>query len=204
MKKPILCIDFDGVLHSYSSGWQGADVVSDAPVVGAMRFLWDAAPHFTLAVYSSRSNQNGGRRAMQGWLNEHFRTHWAADRTTCEDILAAIQWPTEKPPAFVTLDDRAITFEGEWPDPQALLGFQPWNKRHLGATGRFSMPALNESDQGELKMGVAYDKLDGLVRVEFGKPVAWLAMPPEDAVAFAQSLLRHAASGSNGSVTITL
>jgi hypothetical protein len=27
MGKPILCLDFDGVLHSYSSGWKGADVI---------------------------------------------------------------------------------------------------------------------------------------------------------------------------------
>src|SRR6516165_11904546 len=26
-KKPILCLDFDGVLHSYTSGWQRAEVI---------------------------------------------------------------------------------------------------------------------------------------------------------------------------------
>lgn len=34
-----ICIDFDGVLHSYTSGWQGEDVASDPPVPGAIEWL---------------------------------------------------------------------------------------------------------------------------------------------------------------------
>jgi hypothetical protein len=34
MRKPILCLDFDGVLHSYTSGWKGAAVIPDPPVPG--------------------------------------------------------------------------------------------------------------------------------------------------------------------------
>jgi hypothetical protein len=37
--KPILCLDFDGVIHSYTRGWSGANVVSDAPVKGAFDFI---------------------------------------------------------------------------------------------------------------------------------------------------------------------
>ena len=40
--KLILCLDFDGVIHSYSSGWKGADVIPDPPVPGALRFIADA------------------------------------------------------------------------------------------------------------------------------------------------------------------
>lgn len=29
VRKPILAVDFDGTLHSYTSGWKGADVVAD-------------------------------------------------------------------------------------------------------------------------------------------------------------------------------
>lgn len=129
MKKPILCLDFDGVLHSYTSGWKGADVVPDDPVPGAMLFIWNAADHFTIAVHSSRSAQTGGVRAMRNWLERHFREHWAADRTRCDDILAEIVWATEKPPAMITIDDRALTFDGTWPAMDALKAFQPWNKR---------------------------------------------------------------------------
>lgn len=129
MKKPIICVDFDGVLHGYQSGWKGASVVPDPPVYGAMRFLWDATEHFRVAIYSSRSNEPGGRAAMKRWLTRHFREHWAADRTTADDKLAEIEWPSHKPAALVTIDDRAITFTGVFPEIDELKTFKPWNKR---------------------------------------------------------------------------
>ncbi len=129
MTKPILCLDFDGVLHSYTSGWKGADVIPDPPTEGAMRFLWDASEHFSIAVFSSRTHQRGGLRAMRRWIETHFREHWASDRTRADDILAEIDYPAFKPPAMISIDDRALTFTGEWPTIDVLRAFQPWNKK---------------------------------------------------------------------------
>ena len=126
---PILCLDFDGVIHSYKSGWRGVDMIPDPPVEGAMRFIWDASDHFRIAIFSTRSSHHAGRIAMQAWLTKHFREYWASDRTHCDDILAEIMWPSFKPPALVTIDDRAITFTGTWPSPAELRLFKPWNQR---------------------------------------------------------------------------
>ena len=41
----------------------------------------------------------------------------------------AIEFPLVKPPAMITLDDRAITFSGVWPDIATLKAFRPWNKK---------------------------------------------------------------------------
>ena len=140
MGKPILCLDFDGVVHSYSSGWHGAGVVSDPPVPGAIVFLKEATAHFRVAIFSSRSHQPGGVRAMQRWLEDHVRSveAEAAGRhlsvaTRAPAWLDAVEWPTEKPSALVTLDDRAITFDGTWPDVGVLLNFEPWNKKRPAA-----------------------------------------------------------------------
>jgi hypothetical protein len=133
--KPILCLDFDGVIHSYTSGWKGADVIPDPPVSGTFQFIVTAQESFRVAIFSSRSNQPGGREAMQKWLEDWFR-EWASensDRWPSEEwrqkSLDEIEWPTEKPAAFLTIDDRAITFNGKWPDPALLLHFRPWNKQ---------------------------------------------------------------------------
>ena len=122
MNKPILCLDFDGTMHSYASGWQGAVIIPDPPVDGLYEFLQRASEHFELAVYSARSHQEGGIEAMKAWL--YF---WAPDWVTC-GLLQGLQFPLEKPPAFLTIDDRALMFTGVWPDPDALLEFKPWYK----------------------------------------------------------------------------
>jgi hypothetical protein len=134
-RKPILCLDFDGVCHSYTSGWKGADVIPDPPVPGLFEFLWEAKELFDIQVFSSRSHQDGGIEAMWRWFGKHnsdFMHARDASLTArfgefqCPDW---ISFPTEKPPAHVSIDDRGVTFEGTWPDVAMLLAFKPWNKR---------------------------------------------------------------------------
>lgn len=129
MKKPILCLDFDGVIHGYQSGWQGADMCPDPAVPGAVDFIKRAVDTFTVSIFSSRSNQRMGIEAMQFWLKCQF--YREMDEPDAEAILSQIEWPTEKPPALVTIDDRALTFSGDWKDYDCaeLLAYKPWNKR---------------------------------------------------------------------------
>ena len=44
----ILCLDFDGVIHSFTSGWRGAGIIPDPPVPGALDFIKDATGEFVL------------------------------------------------------------------------------------------------------------------------------------------------------------
>lgn len=133
----LLCLDFDGTLHSYSSGWQGADKIPDPPVPGAMEFLCDAMKSFRVAIFSSRSHQAGGREAMQEWLYRHLNEYGRECGEDSDDeldavtvrLMASIEWPDHKPPAHVTLDDRAITFTGKFPSIEELIAFVPWNKK---------------------------------------------------------------------------
>jgi hypothetical protein len=121
-RKPILLLDFDGVLHSYKSGWLGAAQVPDPPVPGAFEFVTRALEHFKVEVYSSRSASYEGLCAMR---------HWLSERGLARDVARALDFPTQKPPAFLTIDDRAICFDGDFSklDPKQLLQFKPWYQR---------------------------------------------------------------------------
>lgn len=48
---------------------------------------------------------------------------WAITR-----LLWAIQWPTKKPPAWITIDDRAWRFTGVFPDNDIIAEVRPWYK----------------------------------------------------------------------------
>ena len=131
-KEPILCVDFDGVLHSYSSGWRGPRHIPDPPVAGAIEWVRDllGCPdnegigpryhEFRVTIYSSRSRYFLGRWVMKRWLIKHGLTKYEVE---------LIDFPTQKPPAFLQIDDRAWTFDGTFPSVAEMRAFRPWNKR---------------------------------------------------------------------------
>lgn len=128
LKTYLVAIDFDGVIHSYRSGWQGADLIPDEPVEGAIRWLiWVSSfKELKLAIYSSRNHQDGGIRAMKDFLLRHLFLE-LKDRTMAQNILSKIDFPNCKPPAHVIIDDRAIRFDGKnYPDPDYIIKFRNW------------------------------------------------------------------------------
>lgn len=124
-RKSILCVDFDGVIHSYAkSGWQGADKANDPPVPGALEFLREAIDHFRVNVYSSRSSQPGGIDCMKRYV-----LNYALNLSDDVSWIGHLEYPTDKPAAMFTIDDRAFMFNGVWPTMDFIKEFQPWNKR---------------------------------------------------------------------------
>lgn len=152
--KPIISIDFDGVIHSYTSGWKGPRTIPDEPVPGALEFLVHALDCFNVAIFSSRSRYIGGRRAMKRWLHTNYVylgtrldtevPSWWSERICADnhmdpwyvevdraanEVVTAIKWPLFKPPATIGLDDRVLTFDGTFPPLKELQSFRPWNRR---------------------------------------------------------------------------
>lgn len=116
MSKQTVVFDFDGVIHSYTSGWQGTTVVADPPVPGIKESIADIREAgYKVVVVSTRCNTIPGMEAITKYLDEH------------EIVVDAVL--KDKPPAIVYIDDRAICFDGR---PETLLNkikvFKPWNK----------------------------------------------------------------------------
>ena len=153
-KKTVL-LDFDGVLHSYKSGWKGARNIPDPPVPGMlewlMEFLWDhcdppdcicsmaPAQDWEVCIYSSRSRKFGGKIAMRRWMIKHGFDY---------RLLQTIKFPVKKPAAFITIDDRAICFNGNSGMVKNLtrliMDFKPWHKEDQGWARPLELRILKE------------------------------------------------------------
>ena len=115
-KKPILLLDFDGVIHSYRSGWQGVTVIPDPPTDGCREAIQELRKTYLVKIHSTRCETRTGRLAIEWWLSENgIRVD-----EICE----------HKPPAVLYVDDRGITFSGDWIQTlEAIRTFEHWHKK---------------------------------------------------------------------------
>jgi hypothetical protein len=117
-QKPIILVDFDGVIHSYKSGWKGVDVIPDEPVDMVLPWLMELTEQFDVRIFSARCNDAAGITAMIRW----FR-HWGL---SYEEV-KRLTFEPGKPSAFLIIDDRAMCFNGKkLPFPEKLRAFKPW------------------------------------------------------------------------------
>ena len=116
-----ICIDFDGVIHDYSKGYQGDDVF-DKPVEGAcegLKALKEAG--WTIILFTTRKST----AKLYDFLAEHDLT------------VDYVNWNPDQPKnssgkliADVYLDDRGICFDGDWQKAVELIkSFKPWQDK---------------------------------------------------------------------------
>jgi hypothetical protein len=83
--------------------------------------------------------------------------------------------------------------------PEARKSFEQLNKlkedllntaSFRGALGDFPEGQLTKSDEGAVQFAVGVK--DGKVVLDFGTPVAWVGMNPQQAADLASSILKHA------------
>lgn len=62
----------------------------------------------------------------------------------------------------------------------------------LGPTGKFPRGQADASDDGELRLALAVDRANGIIRMAFGVSVTWLGFTAADARLIAAALLEKA------------
>lgn len=122
-----VAVDFDGVLHSYTTPWRGAHVIPDEPVPGAIEWLHRTVQKFDVVILTTRGRWPWGRWAIRRWLKRHAGGLWyeTMGARGIEDVtVSAI-----KTAALIYLDDRAVRFDGRnFPTPSEVHELRPWNK----------------------------------------------------------------------------
>lgn len=106
-------LDFDGVIHSYKSGWKGITEIPDPPVSGIKEAIDKIRDKFNVVVVSTRCISPEGIKAVKNWLNKY--------NIVVDDVTA------EKPPAICYVDDRAICFNDNAAMlPDLVENFKAW------------------------------------------------------------------------------
>ena len=109
--------DFDGVIHSYSSGWHDGQTsweIFDPPTVGIREVIKKLRENgWSVVVVSARCSSLFGRIAIKKWLKKYDITVDAVLR--------------DKIPAKCYVDDRAVCFDGEASNLfESITHFKSW------------------------------------------------------------------------------
>lgn len=120
-KRWTVAVDVDGVIHSYSSGWQGAEVLPDPPVPGVIEWLEEITGEYDVAICSTRAETQAGCDAIRQYLIDNGLSPAAMDRVFID---------SGKPRALLYVDDRGWRFTGEnFPSVEQIRHALPWWKR---------------------------------------------------------------------------
>lgn len=134
-QKPIIAVDFDGVIHLYRDGWQSGEIY-DGIVPGFFKWIFKTAEDFQIVVVSSRLNEEQQEANMRSWFTHRALEARESGEITQDEFYrfpGLITLSKVKPPAFITIDDRALTFNGNWLSPiyakEEIWNFKPWNSK---------------------------------------------------------------------------
>src|SRR3954471_4010691 len=96
--RPILCVDFDGVINPYSRGWQGGTLYETATTPGFWPWLETVSERFDVVIHSSRfAGEVAGPPALasaKAWLQGAWLEHCrATDKFACSlGVFDALHW----------------------------------------------------------------------------------------------------------------
>ena len=118
-----IAVDFDGVIHGYSKGWQDGSIY-DPPVPGVACSL-DRLRRagFKVVIYTTRASNRVIDGVHQESQEIQVKEYLEKHGIPYDEIFTG-----EKPMFFALIDDRAIRFDPNPPWWKTLFGFfTPWD-----------------------------------------------------------------------------
>lgn len=132
-----IAIDFDGVIHRYSKGWQDGSCY-DNEVAGVFEAIQELMKDHTVFIFSTRSSKQIKEWLLQRIMEQDFGNDphdpqdwsWPKYGFTCQRIPFWVKFWNKKNvlgitkrklPAHVYIDDRALTFTGNWNETMSAI-----------------------------------------------------------------------------------
>lgn len=150
MSRRTVIFDFDGVIHSYTSGWKGIDVIPDEPVSGIREVIDELRNEhgYEVVVVSTRCAEARGADAVIKWLRAHGIT---------VDRVRAV-----KPPAIVSVDDRCICFCGDTRGlVEKIRSFRPYREGSADVDIEALAKELHEAGRAAVEAGATVNPTGG-------------------------------------------
>lgn len=123
MKKRTICIDFDGVLHDYSEGFEGKDVFGDMVPNADKGTQLLKKKGWTIIIYTTRPKT----AKLEKWLKDNGIAYDYINENPDqpEDSKGG------KLISDLYLDDRGMRFNGQWNEwlMEDIASFQPWQDK---------------------------------------------------------------------------
>lgn len=119
-KRGTIAVDFDGVIHRYSKGWQDG-AIYDPPMPGAVEGLRALMGRFAVFVFTTRPAAQ-----VADWLGDlgfAVRVDGEPDRPEFWNARDVLLVANRKLPALAYLDDRAVRFT-DWARALKSLGVE--------------------------------------------------------------------------------
>lgn len=152
MNNRIVCIDFDLTVADYK-GWRGEGyaVIDSGPLPGAKDAIKKLRNSGTMVlIHSTRCGFEKGMLAIVAWLNKY--------NIMVDGVCS------NKPPADLYIDDKGITFNGNWPSMIAKINnFKHWKEKRKDAPLRGKHKSDNRSRPSKV-----HDKKTGSVNNSTG------------------------------------
>lgn len=126
-----LAVDFDGVIHKYTSPWTHAEEISDGPVEGAIDWIrLMLSQNVKIQIFTARLSGApiGDEAPRDPYAIRAALVQWFVTHGLPENDVASLYFVRGKPHATLYIDDRAQCFRGRFPSVDDIRGHRQRNK----------------------------------------------------------------------------